>query len=158
MGFILIALINNNTLSGLYGLSILLISHGLVSCLLFLLVGLLYVRTNTRYIYYYKGLANIMPLYSIFLLISLLLNSSLPPSLSYFAELHILLNSFNTDLIGLLHVFICLLFNGFYSILLYCRISFNIINNNLKHSDITLTEFNILLLLVLLSFSFSFIF
>jgi len=157
MGLILIGITNINKLS-LYGILILLVSHGLVSSLLFLLVGLLYVRTNTRYIYYYKGLTNTMPLYSTILLIGLLLNASLPPSLSYFAELHILLSQFNYEIIGLLHVLISMLFAGFYSLLLYCKIAFTTIPLNIsKFRDITLTEFYILIPLILFSFSFSFL-
>lgn len=155
MGLILIGLTNLNKLS-LYGLFVLLISHGLVSSLLFLLIGIIYVRTNTRYIYYYKGLANIMPLFSTFMLISLLLNASLPPSLSYFAELHILLSQFNYEFFGILHVLISLFFAGIYSILLFCKICFTQIYLN-KTQDITLTEFYILIPLILLSFSLPFV-
>lgn len=157
MGLILIGITNINKLS-LYGILILLVSHGLVSSLLFLLVGLLYVRTNTRYIYYYKGLTNTMPLFSTTLLAGLLLNASLPPSLSYFAELHIILSQFNYEIIGILHVLIALLFSGFYSLLLYCKISFTTLSTIItKYKDITLTEFYILIPLIILSFSLSFI-
>ena len=157
MGLILVAFTNINKIS-IYGIILLLISHGLVSSLLFILIGILYVRTNTRYIYYFKGLTNTMPLYSTFLLIALLLNASLPPSLSFFAELHILISQSQFELFGLLHLLFALLFSGFYSLLLYCKIAFTIIPNYKKYKDISISEFYILLPLILLSFSFSFIF
>ena len=140
MGLILVGITNLNKLS-IYGTILLLISHGLVSSLLFILIGLLYVRTKTRYLYYISGLSTIMPLYSTFLLIALLLNASLPPSLSYLSELHILLSQFIA---------------GFYSILLYCRISFNM-PNLYKYKDILITETYISIILIILSFSLSFI-
>jgi NADH:ubiquinone oxidoreductase subunit 4 (subunit M) len=155
MGLILVAFTNLNDLS-INGMLLLLISHGLVSSLLFLLIGILYVRIKTRYIYYIKGLSSVMPLYSTALLIALLLNGSIPPSLSYFAELSILLSQFNYDYIGIIHLIIALLMSGIYSMLLYCRISFNYININ-HYKDITLTEFYAILPLVILSFSLAFI-
>jgi NADH-quinone oxidoreductase subunit M len=158
MGLILISITNINNKLSLYGLLLLLISHGLVSSLLFLLIGILYVRTNTRYIYYYKGLANILPLYSTIFLIALLLNASLPPSLSYFAELHILLSQFHLEYIGILHLLFSLLFAGFYSLLLFTRISFSLYTSLTPLNDITLTEFYILIIPIIFSFSFSFIF
>lgn len=161
MGLILISLTNLNNIS-IYGFILLLISHGLISSLLFLLIGLLYVRTYTRYLYYFQGLSNFLPLFSIYLFIALLLNASLPPSLSYFAELHILLSQINYDLIGLLHLLISLLFAGFYSILLFVKISFASFYNSyhflFKFTDLTFTEFLLINLFILLCFSFSFIF
>lgn len=158
MGLILVGITHLNYLS-LYGLSNLLISHGLVSTLLFLLIGFLYVRTNTRYLYYYKGLSSTMPLLTTILLISLLLNASIPPSLSFFSELHILFPLFNSSFIGFLHLLISLLFAGFYSILLFCKISFTLPSSTPLYTskDLTLTEFYILIPLILLSFSFPFI-
>ena len=155
MGLILVGITNLNKLS-IYGTILLLISHGLVSSLLFILIGLLYVRTKTRYLYYISGLSTIMPLYSTFLLIALLLNASLPPSLSYLSELHILLSQFNYEMIGILHILLSLLLAGFYSILLYCRISFNM-PNLYKYKDILITETYISIILIILSFSLSFI-
>jgi len=44
-----------NTLAGLQGGIYFLISHGLISSALFLLVGILYDRYHTRTIKYYRG-------------------------------------------------------------------------------------------------------
>lgn len=156
MGLIFIGLNNLDYLS-LYGINILLISHGLVSGLLFLLVGLLYVRTHTRYLYYYKGIASFMPLYSTALLIGLLLNASLPPSLSFIAEIHILASQFTYQNISLILILLALLLNGFYSILLFTKISFSYSTISLKYNDLTLTEILPILLLIILSLTFSFI-
>lgn len=155
MGLILISLTNLTKLS-IKGFTLLLISHGIVSSLLFILIGIIYVRTNTRYIYYYSGLSNIMPLYSIILLISLLYNSSIPPCLSYFAELNILLSQANLEIFGLFNVIWALLFAGFYSLLLFNKICFTL-PRLYKYNDLTLTEFYILIPLLILNLSLSFI-
>lgn len=155
MGLILISLTNLNRLS-IKGFTLLLVSHGIVSSLLFLLIGIIYVRTNTRYIYYYSGISNVMPLYSVILLISLLYNSSIPPSLSYFAELNILLSQANLEIFGLFNVILALLFAGFYSLLLFNKICFTLPRLN-KFNDLSLTEFYFLIPLIILNFSLSFI-
>ncbi len=153
MGFILIGIISFSYI-GLKGTLYLLLSHGFVSSLLFLLIGALYIRTGTRIIFYYRGLANTMPLFSIFLFLSLILNASIPPSLSFFAELFILQGSFLYEIIGVSNALISVLLSGIYSILLFCKISFS--TSNLIHtSDLSLREFLILLPLVIFSFIFS---
>lgn len=157
MGYFLIGIISFSILS-LQGSLILLISHGLVSSLLFLLIGFLYVRTGTRYIYYYKGLVSIMPIISIFLFIALLLNAAIPPSFSFLGEFLILQGAFQFEFIGIIHILISILLSGIYSLFLFCKICFTINNNYMHNSDLTLREFYILLPLVLFSFIFSFIF
>lgn len=154
MGLLLIALSNLSSL-GIKGFLFLLISHGLVSSLLFLLIGSLYVRTNTRYLLYYKGLVNTMPLLSSFFFITLLLNSSIPPSFSFLAEFLIFQSTFLYEFIGSLNLLLAILLSGIYSMFLFTKIIFST-SNIAYHNDITLREFIILLPLVLLSFLLSF--
>lgn len=157
MGFFLIGIISFSPLS-FKGSLILLISHGFVSSLLFLLIGILYVRTNTRYLFYYKGLATNMPLFSILLFISLLLNASLPPSLSFVAEFLILQGAIKYEIIGTIHLLFSVLLAGVYSLFLFCKISFTTLPSHLYLSfsnDITLREFLILIPLIFLSLSLS---
>jgi len=54
---------------GIAGSVILMVAHGLVSAALFFLIGVLYDRFFTRLIYYFAGLARVMPLFSIFFLV-----------------------------------------------------------------------------------------
>jgi NADH-quinone oxidoreductase subunit M len=54
------------TIYGLSGGIILMISHGLTSAGLFILIGVLYDRYHTRLISDYGGLAQVMPLFSTF--------------------------------------------------------------------------------------------
>lgn len=155
MGLLLIALSNFSPI-GYKGFLFLLISHGLVSSLLFLLIGSLYVRTGTRYLLYYKGLVNTMPLLSLFLFFSLLFNSSIPPSFSFVAEYLIFQSTFLYEIIGSLNVLLAILLSGIYSMFLFTKIVFS--NSNLIYTtDLTLREFILLLPLIFLSFSLSFI-
>jgi proton-translocating NADH-quinone oxidoreductase chain M len=158
MGFFLIGIISFSYIS-FKGSLILLISHGFVSSLLFLLIGAIYIRTGTRYIYYYKGLANIIPLFVIFLFLALLLNSAFPPSFSFLAEFFIILGTIQYEFIGTIHLLISVIFSGIYSLFLFCKVSFTKINfNNLyKYKDITLREFYLFSPLILFSIIFSFL-
>jgi NADH:ubiquinone oxidoreductase subunit 4 (subunit M) len=149
MGLLLVGLVSFSSISQ-KGFLLLLISHGLVSSALFLLVGSLYIRTGTRTIIYYRGLSQIMPIFSILFFIILLFNASFPPSLSYYAELNLIAGIFNYELIGSLSILIALFLSGAYSISLFRRISFSYASLN-HYRDLTLREFNMVLPLILLS-------
>lgn len=69
-----------------YASTFLMIAHGIVSPGLFLLVGLLYDRTHTKYILYYNGLGTYMPIFSIFFFIYTLANIAFPLSPNFIAE------------------------------------------------------------------------
>lgn len=156
MGLIVVGMVSPHLIS-YKGIIYLLISHGLVSSLLFLLIGSLYVRTSTRSIIYHRGLASTMPIFSIFFFFALLLNASLPPSLSFIAELNIITGTFPYELIGIIHVLIALFLSGVYSLMLFSRIIFSTLPYSNTHKDLTLREFIIVLPLPILSFLLSFI-
>lgn len=128
------------------------ISHGFVSGGLFLLVGVLYDRYHTRFLYYYGGLAHMMPLYAIFFLIFTLANIALPGTGSFVGEFLILAGIYKTNIIisivSALGVILC----GAYSLWLYNRIIFgNLkINYTLKFNDLNFREFSVLLPLFIL--------
>ena len=53
-------------LIGLEGSILQSLSHGFVSGAMFFLVGILYSRYHSRFLYYYGGLVHLMPIYSVF--------------------------------------------------------------------------------------------
>ena len=63
MGFVLLG-IASFTAEGMQGAIFQLLSHGVLSALLFLIVGVLYDRTHDRHIDHYSGIAQKMPLYT----------------------------------------------------------------------------------------------
>lgn len=63
MGFVTLGIFSL-TSQGLYGAMIVMISHGLVTGALFLLVGMIYYRGHTRLIKAFGGLATNMPVYA----------------------------------------------------------------------------------------------
>jgi NADH:ubiquinone oxidoreductase subunit 4 (subunit M) len=62
------------------------IAHGIVSPGLFLLVGILYERTHTKFIAYFSGLGNHMPIWSLMFFIFNCANLSFPLSPNFIAE------------------------------------------------------------------------
>jgi NADH-ubiquinone oxidoreductase chain 4 len=77
----------SNTIQGIQGAIILGIAHGFVSSGLFISVGgILYDRSYTRLITIYKGLAQMMPIFSTIFFILCLSNAGTPLSLNFIGE------------------------------------------------------------------------
>lgn len=65
MNLVTIGIFSFNIL-GLEGAILQSVSHGFVSGGMFLLIGILYDRYHSRFLYYYGGLVHMMPIYAIF--------------------------------------------------------------------------------------------
>jgi NADH-quinone oxidoreductase subunit M len=78
----------------LLGSVLLMISHGIVSGALFLCIGILYERYNTRLIKYYAGLLTTKPLFSFFFTLFTMANIGLPGTNSFIGEFLIILGCF----------------------------------------------------------------
>lgn len=65
MGYVIMGLFTYN-FQGIQGSLFLMLSHGLVSSLLFFLVGMLYDRYKTRIVFFYKSIHSYMPLFCLF--------------------------------------------------------------------------------------------
>jgi NADH-ubiquinone oxidoreductase chain 4 len=78
-----------------YSSTFMMIAHGLVSPGLFLLVGLLYERTHTKFILYYSGLGAHMPVFSVFFFLLTCANLSFPLFPNFVAEVLCLVSLFS---------------------------------------------------------------
>lgn len=132
---------------GLEGSVLQSISHGFVSGAMFLLVGILYERYHSRFLYYYGGLVHMMPLYSALFLIFTMANIALPGTSSFVGEFLLLLGIYKTNvvccIIGATGVVLC----GAYSLWLYNRIIFGNLKTSYttKFKDLNFREFSMLL-------------
>ena len=115
----------SNNIQGIEGSILLGLGHGLSSSGLFFLVGgVFYDRTGTRSIYYYRGLAQLMPLGSVFFFILTLANCGAPLTLNFVGEFLSLYGSFERlPLMGALAASSMVL-SAAYSIFMYNRIAF----------------------------------
>lgn len=136
---------------GLEGAILQSISHGFVSGAMFLLIGILYDRYHSRFLYYYGGLVHLMPIYSVLFLIFTLANIAVPGTSSFVGEFLLLAGIYKTNtiacIVGATGVILC----AAYSLWLYNRLVFgNLkISYTIKFKDITFREFSVLLPLLM---------
>jgi NADH-ubiquinone oxidoreductase chain 4 len=115
----------SNTLQGIEGGITLGLAHGFVSSGLFICAGgVLYDRSSTRLITYYRGIAQIMPLFSILFFILCLGNCGVPLTLNFLGEFMSLCGVFERlPLAGVL-ASLSIVFSAAYTIFMFNRIAF----------------------------------
>jgi len=115
----------SNTIQGLEGAILLGLAHGFVSSGLFICAGgILYDRTGTRLIYFFRGLTQIMPLFSLFFFILCLGNAGTPLTLNFVGEFMSLYGTLERlPFLGML-ASTSIIFSAAYSIYMYNRIAF----------------------------------
>jgi NADH-ubiquinone oxidoreductase chain 4 len=143
----------SNTVQGIEGGIVLGLAHGFVSSGLFICVGgVLYDRSSTRLITTYRGIAQIMPLFSILFFILSLGNCGVPITLNFIGEFMSLYGVFERlPLLGVFASF-SIIFSAAYTIFMYNRIVFagSFSKNFLVNiPDINKREFYILFTLIL---------
>src|ERR687887_534696 len=114
-----------NTLQGIEGGITLGLAHGFVSSGLFICAGgILYDRSSTRLITFYRGIAQIMPLFSILFFILSLGNCGAPLTLNFIGEFMSLYGVI--ERLPILGVFACssIVFSAAYTIYMFNRIAF----------------------------------
>ncbi len=143
----------SNTIQGIEGGITLGLAHGFVSSGLFICAGgVLYDRTSTRLITYYRGIAQLMPLFSVIFFILCLGNAGTPLTLNFVGEFLSLYGIF--ERLPMLGIFASssIVFSAGYTIYMFNRIAFagsysKFFNVNIF--DLNKREFIILLTLVL---------
>ena len=96
MGFVLLG-IASQTAEGLSGAMMQMVSHGFLSSRLFFLVGVIYYRVHDRDIYSFRGLSNLMPKYTVFIMIAFFASLGLPGFSAFIGELFSLIGAFNSQ-------------------------------------------------------------
>lgn len=115
----------SNNIQGIEGGIALGLAHGFVSSGLFICVGgVLYDRSGTRLITYYRGIAQVMPLFSILFFILCLGNAGTPLTLNFIGEFMCLYGTFERlPLLGAL-ASSSIVFSAAYTIYMFNRIAF----------------------------------
>jgi NADH-ubiquinone oxidoreductase chain 4 len=145
----------SNTIYGIEGSIILGLAHGFVSSGLFICAGgILYDRTHTRLITIYKGLTQIMPIFSLLFFILCLSNMGTPLSVNFIGEFLSLYGIF--EKIPLLGVFASssIVLSAGYTIYMYNRVSFG--GNLSRYFTINLIDLKkreMLILLILIYYT-----
>jgi hypothetical protein len=143
----------SNSVNGIEGSIVLGIAHGFVSSALFICVGgVLYDRAHSRLITYYRGIASIMPLFSLLFFVFCLGNSGAPLTLNFVGEFLSLYGAF--ERLPILGVLACssIIFSAAYTIYMYNRIVFGgslSAHFSVNIPDLNKREFVMLLALVI---------
>jgi NADH-ubiquinone oxidoreductase chain 4 len=148
----------SNTIQGIEGAIVLGLAHGFVSPGLFICAGgILYDRSSTRLITYYRGMAQVMPIFSILFFILSLGNSGTPLTFNFLGEFMSLYGAFERmPILGIL-ASTSIVLSAAYTIFMYNRIAFGgtysvyFVENI---GDVTKREFIMLLVFVVFTVLF----
>ncbi len=96
MGFVTVGIFTL-TQQGLEGAIFQMLSHGIVSAALFLVVGVVYDRLHTREIERYGGLASTMPRYALVFMVFMLASVGLPGTSGFVGEFLVIVGAFQVN-------------------------------------------------------------
>ena len=131
MGFVTIGLftLTNDGINGAY---FQMISHGLVSAALFLIVGVIYDRQHTRLIADYSGLSNVMPKYSFFFMIFMLASVGLPGTSGFIGEFLVIISTISINIYLTIFTAIGVVLGAAYMLLLFKNVNFGELKDTLS--------------------------
>lgn len=155
LGFIVLGLFSG-TNAGVQGAVIQMVSHGISTGALFMLVGMLYDRRHTRQISDFGGIAKRMPAYAAVFLIITFSSIGLPGTNGFVGEFLILLGTFSTEGRAVYAVFGALgvILAAVYMLWMVQRVFFGPIKHsaNEKLQDLSVREYVVAVPLVLAVF------
>jgi NADH-quinone oxidoreductase subunit M len=103
------------------------LSHGVVSAALFLIVGVIYDRLHTREIARYGGLADTMPRYAVAFMIFMLASVGLPGTSGFIGEFLVLVGAFQVNTWAAFLATTGAILSAAYMLYLYRRVIFGVI-------------------------------
>jgi NADH-quinone oxidoreductase subunit M len=115
MNFVVLGLFSDN-IYGIEGGIYTMLSHGLISSMLFFCIGILYDRYGERNILYYSNIVQIMPLFSFFFFLAIVANMGIPGMSSFVGEFLLLLSLSYKSIILLFIISTSLLLTTIYCI------------------------------------------
>jgi NADH-quinone oxidoreductase subunit M len=151
MGFVTAGIFTVNQ-QGLEGAIYQMLSHGIVSAALFLIVGVIYDRIHTRRIDQYGGLVHRMPTYALVFMVFMLASVGLPGTSGFIGEFLVIVGMFQVQpTLGLL-VASGMVLGAAYMLWLYRRVIFGKLTKDhlMKIRDLTWREQAIFAPLVIL--------
>lgn len=118
------------TLETMIGAVIQMVSHGLVSAALFLCVGVLYDRLQTKKIDAFGGVVKSMPWYAAFFMLFTFAAIGLPGTSGFIGEFSILVGGFSVHPIFIILGTLGIVLSAAYALWLYRRVAFGRIQNS----------------------------
>lgn len=151
MNFAVIGMFSNN-IYGIEGCIFTMLSHGLISSMLFFCIGVLYDRYGERNLLYYSNIAQIMPYFSFFFFFGIIANLGMPGTSSFVGEFLLLLSLSFKSIFLLFIMSLSLFLTTIYCIWLFNRICFGYMRNKyiLVYKDLIRFESIVLIIFVVL--------
>jgi NADH-quinone oxidoreductase subunit M len=128
MGVIILGTFALNV-EGIGGSIFLMISHGIVSGALFMLVGVIYDRRHTKMLSEFGGLAQVMPRYATIFAIMLMASVGLPLTIGFVGEFLSLLGFFKVSPLITLLAGLTIILGAVYMLVMYKKSFFGPLNN-----------------------------
>lgn len=128
MGFVTLGIFTFNQLA-VEGALFQMISHGVVSSALFLIVGVLYDRMHTKEIAKYGGVVTKMPLFSFVFMIFTLASIGLPSTSGFVGEMLVIVGTYQVSEVCAALAAISLILGAAYMLWLYKRVVFGVVTN-----------------------------
>ena len=142
----------SNSIQGIEGAITLGLAHGFVSPGLFICAGgVLYDRSHTRVISFYRGVTQVMPLFAVLFFILCLANCGAPLTLNFIGEFLSLYGVFERSSLYGLFASSSIIFSAAYTIYMFQRIAFGGAYSRMftvVMPDLTKREYTILMILV----------
>ncbi|MCF6292911.1 MAG: NADH-quinone oxidoreductase subunit M [Robiginitomaculum sp.] len=141
MGFVTMGLFAMNFI-GLQGAMFQMLSHGIISAALFLIVGVIYDRIHTREIAAYGGLVHRMPIYAAIFMLFTMANVGLPATSGFIGEILTLVGVFQVNTWVAFGATTGIILSAIYSLNLYREVIFGeMVNEKLVGiTDVTKKE------------------
>ena len=126
MGFVTLGLFSFNQ-QGIEGAIFVMLSHGIVSAALFLVVGVVYDRIHSREIARYGGLVHRMPIYAFTFMVFMMASVGLPGTGGFVGEVLVLVGVFQVDTWVAALATTGLILGAAYMLWLYRRVIFGLL-------------------------------
>ncbi|MAH83707.1 MAG: NADH-quinone oxidoreductase subunit M [Rhodospirillaceae bacterium TMED8] len=152
MGFVTIGVFTT-TVQGIEGAIYVMLSHGVVSAALFLLVGVVYDRIHSRKIADYGGLVHRLPAYAMIFMLFMLASVGLPGTGSFVGEFLVLLGVFQVNAWVSALAGLGVILGASYMLYLYRRVVFGKLTNDSlrKITDMSPREWAVFTPLIILT-------
>ncbi|MCX4080093.1 NADH-quinone oxidoreductase subunit M [Rickettsia rhipicephali] len=128
MGYVTIGIFSF-TEAGVSGAIFQMLSHGVISSCLFLIVGTLYERLHTKEIAKYGGVASKMPVLAAFFMIAMLSSVGLPGTSGFIGEFLSLLGIYKVNVVATFIAALGIIFGAVYMLKLYKEVMLGEITN-----------------------------
>lgn len=128
MGFVTLGIFSFTEI-GVQGAVFQMLSHGLISGALFLIVGVVYDRMHTREISAYGGLVHRMPVYATLFMLFTMANVGLPGTSGFVGEILTMVGAFQANTWAAAGAALGVIFSAVYMLTLYRRTVFGEITN-----------------------------